>query len=151
MSKVIAPRLTVRSSELSRNPASVFASAEEHDIVVTRRDGESLVLMTQQSAEARERLLQLAAQIIAATTDDRGTLGDRMADRFPWMLALGAASREQCAADLVRASRASFELGQAHLAIAELTSWRETASAIAAGLSRDDLEWQAVNAPVDRP
>lgn len=57
------------------------------------------------------------------------------------MLALSSTDRETCAQDLVDAARASFATDQPHLAIAELTSWRETAAAIAAGLGRADLDW----------
>lgn len=42
---------------------------------------------------------------------------------------------------LVNAARASLSTGQPHLAIAELTSWRETAAAIAAGLGLEPVEW----------
>ena len=53
---------------------------------------------------------------------------------------LSPGDQAQCAQDLVNAARASFTTGQAHLAIAELTSWRETATAIAAGLSSHPVE-----------
>lgn len=56
-------------------------------------------------------------------------------------LALSPKDRGTCAQDLVDAARASFSTGQPHLALAELTSWRETAAALAAGLGRADLEW----------
>ena len=41
---------------------------------------------------------------------------------------------------LVNAARASLSTGQPHLAIAELTSWRETAAAITAGLDSEPGE-----------
>lgn len=142
---------TVHSSDLSRNAKAVFSAAADHEVIVTRRDGEALVLMSKQFADARERLLELAAQIITATTDDRGTLGERMSDRFPWMLALSREDRETCAHDLVRASRASFATGEAHLAVAELDAWRETATAVASGLDRVALDWLESPVPVERP
>lgn len=142
---------TFQSSELSRNSASVFAAAEEHPITVTRRDGETLVLMSERESSARDRLYEFAAQIIAATTDDRGSLTERMADRFPWMFALSAEDREVAATDLVRAARASFTTKQAHLALAEVYAWRETAEAIAAGLTSGDIEWLDDEDAVERP
>jgi len=145
-----APR-QVQSSELSRNSSVVFAAAEEHPVVVTRRDAAPLILMSEREAAAQKALLQFAAQLIAVTTRDEGTLADRMADRFPWMLALSPSSREQCSADLVRAARASFATEQPHLALAELTSWRETASALAAGLGQEPVEWLDDDEPVGRP
>jgi hypothetical protein len=118
---------------------------------VTRRDGESLVLMTERESQARERLLEFAAQIITAATDERGTLAQRMAAQLPWMHALTAEDQATCADDLLRAARAALATNQAHLAVAELTSWRETATAIAAGFTPPTAEWLDDEPNVERP
>lgn len=144
-------RRSFQSSELSRQPAPVFEAAEQAPVEVTRRDGEALVLMTRDEADARDSLLEFAAQLIAATLDDRGTLAERLADRFDWMLALSAADQKQCADDLVRAARASFATGQAHLAAAEMSSWRSTARALSAGLGPVDVTWLDNPVQVERP
>ncbi|EEN85988.1 prevent-host-death protein [Rhodococcus qingshengii] len=136
-----ATRTTRRSSDLSKHSAEVFAEAEDHPVTVTRRDGEDLVLMTQREADSRARLLEFAAQLIGVAVDDDGPLDGRMSRAFPWMLALSPKDRAVCARDLVDAARASFATDQPHLVLAELTSWRETATAIAAGLGQADLEW----------
>jgi dsDNA-binding SOS-regulon protein len=140
-----------QSSELSRNSARVFAAAEDRPIEVTRRDGEDLVLMSKHEAAARESLLELAATLFGVATDTRGTLADRMSDAMPWMLALSPEDRDTCARELLSAARASFSTGQAHFAAAELTSWRETATAIAAGLGSTRVEWFESGVPVERP
>lgn len=142
---------SVQSSELSRHSARVFAAAEESPVDVTRRDGEDLVLMTKRESDAREALLRIAAQLIAVATDDRGTLAERMADRFPWMLALSEVDRETCAREMLESARASFATGQPHLAIATLTAWRETAGAIAAGLAGRAVDWLDEPIAVERP
>lgn len=64
-----------------------------------------------------------------------------MTRAFPWMLALSPQDRVTCAQDLVDAARASFSTGEPHLALAELASWKETATAVAAGLGQADLDW----------
>lgn len=145
------PARTRRSSDLSKHSAEVFAEAEDHPVTVTRRDGEALVLMSQREADGRARLLNFAAQLITVTLDTHGTLAERMSKPYPWMLALTPADRETCAQDLIDAARASFSTDQPHLAIAELTSWMETATAIAAGLGNAELEWLEENQPVERP
>lgn len=132
--------VTRRSSDLSKHSAEVFAEAEDHPVTVTRRDAEPLLLMSQREADARAELLDIAGALIAATLED-GPLTERMASRYPWMYALSAQDRKECARDLVDAARASFSTQQPHLAIAQLTSWRETATAIAAGLGSQPVEW----------
>lgn len=145
------PTHTRRSSDLSKHSAEVFAEAEDHPVTVTRRDGEALVLMSQREAEGRARLLNFAAQLITVTLDDRGPLSARMAKAFPWMLALSPVDRTACAQDLVDAARASFSTEQPHLAITALTSWKETATAVAAGLDSADLVWLDKGEIVERP
>ncbi len=145
------PTATRRSSDLSKHAAEVFSEAEDHPVTVTRRDGESLVLMSQREAEGRARLLNFAAQLITVTLEDSGTLAERMSKSFPWMLALSPADRATCAHELVDAARASFATDQPHLAIAELVSWKETAVAIAAGLRSVDVVWLEDGDAVERP
>lgn len=107
--------------------------------------------MSQREADARSRLLALASQLITVALDDSGSLAVRMTRAFPWMLALSSADQESCARELVDAARASLSTGQPHLAIAELTSWKETAAAVAAGLGNADLEWLEQSVTVNRP
>jgi len=142
---------TRRSSDLSKHSADVFAEAEHHPVQITRRDGEPLVLASQREVDERALLLQFAADLITVTLDGEGTLAARMTRKFEWMHALSTADQDACAQDLVDAARASFSTGQAHLAVAELTSWRETATAIAAGLTAAPVEWLDTMASVERP
>lgn len=151
MSALSQSRITFQSSELSRASAEVFAAATDHPVEVTRRDGESLVLMSESADRARTALLELAAQLVAISTNTDGTLVTRMIDRFPWMLALSTADQQTCANDILTAARASFATNQPHLAIAELTAWRETATAVAAGLGHEQVEWLDDNLVVERP
>ena len=151
MSIATTSRTTFQSSELSRSSAEVFAAAADHPVRVTRRDGEALVLMSESADRARASLLELAAQLVAVSTSTEGTLAGRMSDRFPWMLALSKADQETCASEVLAAARASFATNQPHLAIAELTAWRESATALAAGLGKEPIEWLEESEPVERP
>lgn len=85
---------TRRSSDLSKHSAEVFAEAEDHPVTVTRRDGESLVLMSQREADARAELLHIATTLISVTLED-GPLSERMASRYPWMYALSVERRSR--------------------------------------------------------
>lgn len=83
-----------------------------------------------------------ARQVVRdGTVDADGSLVERMLKAFPWMLSLSPGDRASCARDLVDAARASFSTDQPHLILAELTSWKETATAIAGGLDRGEPEW----------
>ena len=149
------PAAIRRSSDLSKHSAEVFAEAEDHPVTVTRRDGEPLVLMSQREAEGRQQLLHLAAALITVALED-GPLAQNMSAQYPWMFALNEDDRARCAQDLLDAARASFATSQPHLAIAKLTSWHETATAIASGFDEVSVEWLDSDAEsdsmiVDRP
>lgn len=145
------PPHTRNSSDLSKHSASLFAEAEQHPVTVTRRDGESLVLMSQREAEGRTRLLELAAQLITVAVESEGTVAERMSRSFPWMLALTPDEREACATELLDAARASFATEQPHLALVEFNAWKETATAVAAGLADAELDWLEDPEAVERP
>ena len=142
---------TFPSSDLSRNPAQVFRSAEGSPVRLTRRDGHDLVLMTEQYDNAREELLRLAADFIAFAVGGEGTVVERMAHRFSWMLALDEKDRAACTADLIRSARASFSTGAPPLLLRTLYSWRGTAEAIALGLDKVPTEWLDKPERVERP
>ena len=148
---VASTRATYKSSDLSRSAADVYAAASDHPVTVTRRDGEALVLMSEREDRARNELLELAAQLIGVAAVDDGKLTRFMSDHFPWMLALAPEDQEACAHDVLNSARASFSVGQSHLALSALTSWRETAEALAAGLGSTPVEWLDDDEPVERP
>lgn len=134
-------RESFESSELSSSSAEVFAAAADHPITIRQRDGEPLVLMSQREDHARNELLKLAAKLIGVTIGDDSQLVRDMSQQFPWMLALSPDDQIECARDVLNAARASFSTRQAHLALSVLTSWQETAAAIAAGLADHQVEW----------
>lgn len=65
-------------------------------------------------------------------------------DAHAWMSALSPVDREACLRDLAAAA------GSERLED-ELRAWRETATAVAAGLGRSDLEWLDEGLVVERP
>lgn len=145
-------RREYQSSELSRNSKDVLDAAESAPVGISRRDGQPLVLMSREEADAKDALLAFAAQLIAASLDEKkGSIGDRLADRFDWMLAFSSDMRDACANAIIDAARASFSTGQAHLAIAEMASWKSTAAAIVAGLGGQSVEWLEEPVKVERP
>jgi len=124
-----------QSSELSRNSAKVFAVAENAAVLITRRDGEDLVLMPERDSHGRRDFYEFASLIMSALFDDRGTLVERMIDRFPWISTFKPDGREECVNALVDAARTAFATNSPRVAMMTLIPWRETAFAIAEGLS----------------
>ncbi|MEZ5088717.1 MAG: hypothetical protein R2719_02770 [Micropruina sp.] len=145
----LEPR-TVQSSRLSRHPAEVFAAAEAGPVVVTRRDGESLVLTTRERDAQQRELLAVAAQLIAASLDD-GPITDRFIRYFPWIGLLNASDREACATEIVAVARGAFTVGQPHRLLTVIAAWRNTAEAVGAGWGADSPEWLTADEPLVEP
>jgi hypothetical protein len=144
-------RRVVQSSELSRHSAAVFAKAEQGAIEVTRRDGEPLVLLTKREDDERELVLEIAAQLIAVSLDDRGTLVDRLAGPFPWIKLLSEQDQKQCAKDIIEVARGAFSLGLPARLLTEVAAWRNTAEAVAIGVADEPLEWLDAVVAAERP
>ncbi|MDY6051385.1 MAG: hypothetical protein SPI83_03120 [Rothia sp. (in: high G+C Gram-positive bacteria)] len=66
---------------------------------------------------------------------------------FPWMLALDAGDRELCAHELIDTARAAFATNQPKTLLVGVTSWFESATALAAGL--DQVEAELLIEPVN--
>lgn len=140
-----------QSSELSRNSATVFAAAETSPVLVTRRDGEDLVLMTKREADATAALNEFAAQLLGIRAHSPQDLADKVSQLYPWMLALSQEDREQCASDLLHATRAALATGQPERVVSEMLSWRETARAVSEGLLASSDDWLESLELVERP
>lgn len=141
----------VQSSALSRHPGPVFAAAEQAPVEVTRRDGETLILTTKRDAEAHERILELAAQLIVVSLDEEGTLEERLARPFPWIKLLNKVDQQNCAREIIEIARGAFDVNQPARILTVIKAWRNTAEAIAAGWGSEERDWLPEPTAVTRP
>jgi PHD/YefM family antitoxin component YafN of YafNO toxin-antitoxin module len=144
---------TVQSSELSRNPASVFAAADQGPVTITRRDGESLVLAKSSDVAKEREGLELAARLVAASLAPAVTpFVERLRGPFPWLEFLRPTDRELFAREIVDIARACAAVSHFDRLLVTVTAWHSTAEAIAYGYTPDDkLEWLDEPAPVSDP
>lgn len=143
-------RVTRRAADLSSNCAAVMGDAEQHPVTIVRRDGEDLVLLTKFDHDAQRDLIELAGIVVNAAFDTT-SLEAGLAHAYPWMLALSDEDRTQCARDLINAIRSLSRSDQRVGALSTLNSWRDSAEAIAAGLTDSPVEWLEEPSIVPRP
>lgn len=136
-------RQSAQSSALSRNPREVFDAAGREPLLITRRDGDPLVLMTAAQYERDRAGLQLAMVLVAAALDARNqSPTDRLRQAFPWLPLLSSADQQACAAEVLELARACADVGQFHPLVTAVAAWKGTAEAVAAGYPADsDLAW----------
>lgn len=145
---------SVRSSELSRNPAAVFKAAEDGPVTITRRDGESLVLTKSSDAKRQRAGLELAAHLVAASlSPEDQPFEERLRLPFPWTEFLTAEDRATFAKEVVDVARACAAVSQFDHLLVTIKAWQSTAEALASGYTADeDLDWldEPVHAPDPR-
>jgi len=142
---------TMKSSDLSRNPNKVYSEAEKEPVLLTRRDGEDLVVMTAKEAASRTWLMELAAQIMGVATSPGGTLVERMCSAFPWMLVLSQDEREKCVTKILESTRISLSTGHSLVAYVAFHGWKDSAEYIAAGMVEQEVDWLQEQIIVERP
>ena len=132
-----------RASDLSRDSAKVFRSAEHGPVEVTRRDGESLVLTRKSEYDEHFLALGVAADLVAASLSPGDSpLERRLESLFPWLHFLGDADRESFATDIIDSARRCAAVRDFTPFLVDLAEWRATAVAVAAGYTAPrDLDW----------
>lgn len=143
----------VPSSDLSRHSADVLRAAEEGPVEITRRDGESLVLTRKSDHERQFTVLNLAADLIAASLGpDDVPFVERLQSRLPWMAFLSDGGRTEFARSIVATARACAAVRDFGPFLVELHEWHATAEAMAAGYTRvEDIGWYDDPVPVPDP
>lgn len=144
---------TVKSSELSRNPAAVFSAVDQGPVIITRRDGESLILAKESDIMQQRAGLELAASLVAASlAPDDVSFVERLRGPFPWVEFLNQSDREAFAHETVDVARACAAVSRFDRLLLTVKAWHSTAQAIAGGYTNDeDLELLDVPEPVADP
>ncbi len=152
MTPAVIPR-TVQSSELSRNSASVFKAVDQGPVIITRRDGETLILTKESDLAHQREGLELAAHLVAASLAPNDVLFvDRLRGPFPWVEFFSPSDREAFAQEIVDVARACATMSRFDRLLVTVGAWHSTAQAIADGYTPDeDLEWLDVPEPVADP
>ncbi len=133
---------SVQSSELSRNSREVFKAADEGPVIVTRRDGEDLVLESRQNVETERAGVELASHLVAASlAPSDAPFAERLMSVFPWMEFLSASGREEFAEEVVRVARACAAVSRYERLLITLNSWQDSAVAISMGYADRQVEW----------
>ncbi|MDI2029102.1 hypothetical protein QFW96_10805 [Saccharopolyspora sp. TS4A08] len=134
----------------------MVSKLEAGDVLLDRRDGETLRLSKAKEAQQEIDTLQALAQLIASSLDDEAC--DRLADKlelsFPWIAFLPDSRRREFVGQFLRVARACASVGRFERLTIVLNSWRATAEAYAdPAVTPDgsDLEYLDEAAGVDDP
>lgn len=119
----------VQWSELQRDPKSVAAIAEQHEVRVKRRDGADLLLLRADQHQDRHSGAETAARAIRSVFRHVGpdVVADALKDEFPWISVLPESDRAEFVQEFIQAINASAELGQWSLLGTMTHEWANTA------------------------
>lgn len=126
-------------SSFLREPTSVERWLRHGDVLLRRREGETLRLSRESSDVAQREALSAAVRLLTLGAGHaRGTLDldeAEVAARLPWTRFLPAASRKQFAAEFLSTLEACADLGSFAAAGRLIEDWKTTASLHAEGLA----------------
>lgn len=137
-----------------RSPNEVAAATANGGVLLTRRDGDDLVLSSARTEQRNRSGLEFAASVVAAAVADwPGSFAHRLHQPFPWMTFLTEAEQEQFAADLVSVARACAALGRFEQLALTVRQWKSTSEAYASGITANgsEIEWLDAPSAVERP
>lgn len=119
----------VQWSELARDPKSVAAIADQHEVRVKRRDGADLMLVRADHHAYRHSAAITAARAMRSVFRHVGpdVVADALKDEFPWIAVLPESDRAEFVQEFVQAIQASAELGQWSLLGQIVHEWANTA------------------------
>lgn len=142
MSSPILSR-TVQSSELSRNAAEVFRAVEDGPVIISRRDGEPLILSKASEVSRQQAGIHLAAQLVAVSLAPGNVpFAQQLREPFPWVEFLRQSDQDAFAQEIVDVARACASVSRFDRLLLTVQAWRDTAEAVAAGYTADDdLDW----------
>ena len=145
---------TVQFSDLSRRSKEVAELTERGPVTITRRDGETLLLVKASDAERHRHGQMVAAQIVgAAVRAWPNSLAEQLRQPFPWVEFLTVDERDAFAHEVVDVARACAAFATFDRLESVVSSWRATAEAAALGIDSagEELEWLGEPIPVPRP
>lgn len=132
----------------------MFAAADEGPVTITRRDGDSLVLVRASQVHADRLGLELAASLIAASLapDDDGPFVQRLRVPFPWLSFLSETDQDEFAREVVDVARSCAAVSRFERLLITVSAWQDSAGAIAAGYAHgEDLHWDVEGGTVPDP
>lgn len=131
-------------SEFLQHSGRVLSDLEEGEILLHRRDGEDLVLMTRRQSEA----LRATTEAFFALSTGQHAAVEAV---LPWLVFLSPPDREACIRELRNVGAASLQTGQLSRLAETLCAWE--ASALAAWDERRYRErlGEPTEGPVDLP
>ena len=119
----------VQWSELARDPKSVAAIADQHEVRVKRRDGADLLLVRADHHQNRHSAAVTAARAMRAIFRHVGpdVVADALKEEFAWIAVLPESDRAEFVQEFIQAINASADLGQWSLLGQLVHEWANTA------------------------
>jgi hypothetical protein len=115
-------------SSFLRGPSDVLPSLEEGDVVLERRDDESLVVTRHDRYEARLFGMGVAARVLVHLVNEDPERATRLiADEMPWLTWLPDDERATCVQQLLTNLAAGADTGTLEPFARAVTEWRDTA------------------------
>ncbi len=118
-------------TEFLQHSGEILPEVEHREVVLRRRSGDDLVIVSREHWQALEDSLRVLAEAYHhSRAADRSEAGEEPAwFALPWLSLLRPEDRQACVAELTRAALAALEAGRLPALAETLDQWRATALA----------------------
>jgi hypothetical protein len=131
------------ASDLNRNPAKVFKVAKNHRVLLKRRVGPDMILVSKKELQAQAKAYETAALLLSALQGPENSRLENIRLRFPWIALFEQDKERECAAQMLAGMKDFFTSATALPFVSLVHQWRELAREIAennSSLRRNGVE-----------
>jgi hypothetical protein len=123
--------LEFKASDLNRNPAKIFQTAKNHPVLLKRRSGPDMILVSKKELLAQAEAHQTAALLLSALQSLENSRLENIRLRFPWMAVFAEEKEKECADQMLAGVKEFFTSGITLPFVSLVHQWKHLAREVA--------------------
>ena len=119
--------LEFKASDLNQNPAKIFQAAKNHPVLLKRRAGSDMVLVSKKELLAQAKAHETAALLLSALVGPAASRLENLRLRFPWIAQFDEAKEKECADQMLAGAKEFLSSGIALPFVSLVYQWTNLA------------------------
>ena len=118
------------ASDLNRTPAKVFQAAKNQPVLLKRRTGQDMILVSKKELLAQAEAHETAALLVSAFYSSEESRAESLRLHFPWIALLNDAKQDECAKQLLFGVKDFLASGLAQPFVQIINDWKSLAQQV---------------------
>jgi PHD/YefM family antitoxin component YafN of YafNO toxin-antitoxin module len=123
--------LEFKASDLNRNPTKIFQAAKNYPVLLKRRGGPDMILVSKKELLAQAEAHETAALLLSALQSLENSRLENIRLRFPWMAVFAEDKEKECADQMLAGVKEFFTSGIALPFVSLVHKWKHLAREVA--------------------